>query len=106
MSKDNILNNDDENVKHNFEKKLFIEKLNSQMDEGFKNYKKMLRLMSCDAPISILMLPPEIETILSDNGFTRVNEILDVDFAKIKGLGKIRVGTVNAALSHFLSLVG
>lgn len=72
--------------------------------ESYDSYKKTMLYLSCDAPIAILHLPKVIENILSDNGISRVYDLLDMDLTKIKGLGDSRVRHLTSRLNQFLAM--
>ena len=83
-------------------KKSLDKKVNKKLLESLANYKKVTSMMAADIPISALCLDKATEKILLGNGFLRVYDILDVDFAKIKGLGKIRIRNLSSRLHEFV----
>lgn len=72
--------------------------------ESLGSYRKLMDYMAADAPIGILGLPKTIETILSNNGLTRVYDLLDRDLAEIKGIGVRRARDLTSSLNQFLSM--
>lgn len=81
-----------------------IKKINKQLIESVENYRKCLRRMSSDAPIGALCLAQNIEKILLDQGYSRINELLDLDLTKIKGIGDKRARYLAACLDQFLAM--
>jgi len=77
-------------------KKGFLKQLN--------DYKKYIRTCELDAPIEVLCLPTAILTILRNNGFSRVIEIVGLDFTKIKGLGDTRILYIQSRISQFIGM--
>lgn len=80
------------------------EEIKKKLLGSFENYKRTMLYMSCDAPIEILCLPKAIETILVNDGVSRVYDLLDRDLTKIKGLGDIRRGELASRLNKFISM--
>jgi hypothetical protein len=78
--------------------------INKKLLESLENYNKMLVHSMTDIPLGCLCLEKKIEEILFKNGFRRVFDLVDVDLAKIKGLGKIRIGKITSSLNQFLSM--
>lgn len=79
-------------------------KINEELLKGLTNYRNTLSYMAGDAPIGVLCLPKTIEKILLRNGCLRVYDLFDCDFAKIKGLGKVRIRNLTSSLNEFLSI--
>jgi hypothetical protein len=82
------------------ELKLLNEKVMNQMNF----YNKTVSYMAADAPIEVLCLPKSIESILINQGFLRVYDIIDMDLTKIKGLGKTRIRDLTSCLNQFISI--
>lgn len=80
------------------------EVVDKKLLESFDNYNKFLRLCACDAPLGVLCLPKDIETILIRENITRVYDLLGRNLAEIKGLGKVRIYRLTACLDKFLSV--
>lgn len=80
------------------------EVIDKRLMESFSNYNKFIQLCSCDAPLGVLCLPKDIETILLREGYTRVYDLLNANLTKIKGLGKVRCYRLAACLDKFLSV--
>lgn len=76
--------------------------INKKLLESLENYNKMLLHSMTDIPLGCLCLDNKTEEILFKNGFRRVFDLIDVDLREIKGLGKIRIGKINAGLDQFL----
>lgn len=85
-------------------KKSDEKKIKKQLVESLENYRKIMTIMSSDAPIGVLCLPKAIETILCENGITRVYEVLNCDLTKIKGLGAVRRGQLTTRLDEFIHM--
>ena len=81
-----------------------MQKAKKELLKSVKNYHKMMAFMSADAPIGILCLPKDIETILCNQGCLRVYDLLNRDFTKIKGIGKRRIGHLTSRLDQFFSM--
>lgn len=80
------------------------EVVDKKLLESFENYNKFLHLCACDAPIGVLCLPKDIESILVRENITRVYDLLGRNLTKIKGLGKIRQFRLTACLDKVLSM--
>ena len=87
-----------------FEKDMKMVKLREELLESFNGYKKMMMFLSADAPIEILCLPIAIENILLSQGCLRIYDMIDMDFAKIKGLGPTRLRHLTSRLDQFFSM--
>lgn len=81
------------------------ERLKQELIKSFGRYQKVISLMSVDAPISILCLPKNIEKLLSQNGFLRLYEILDMDFTKIEWLTDANRARLTTSLDQFTSML-
>lgn len=79
-------------------------KINKEIVETVQKYGKLLTYMQADAPIQVLCLSKPIETILLNNGCLRVYDLLDLEFAKIKGLGDLRIRELTTRLNQFISV--
>lgn len=88
----------------NIEQKIEMKKIREEVAKRLINYRKTIDIMAADAPIQVLCLPETIESILLDNGFLRVYDIINVDFTEIKGLGVARIRKLTACLNEFLSM--
>ena len=76
------------------DKNLIIEqttKINKELFERMKSYRNTLNVLACDAPISVLCLPPNLESILIKNKLIRVFDLIygDVNLAEVKGIGEV-----------------
>jgi hypothetical protein len=85
-------------------KKSDIRKINKKLLESLQNYRKMVAFMGADVPIGVLCLPRTTEKILANQGFLRVYDLLDVDFAEIKGIGDSRSRDITSSLNKFFSM--
>lgn len=87
-------------------KKSDIKKINKKLLESLGNYRTFLNYASGDVPIGCLCLEPVIEKILRENGFERVYDLFNNDIAKIKGLGRTRLGQLTSRLNEFIAMQG
>lgn len=81
-----------------------MKKVKKELLKGVKNYHKIMAFMAADAPIGILCLPKDIETILCKEGCLRVYDLLNRDLTKIKGIGKRRIGQLTSRLDQFFAM--
>lgn len=93
-----------EKVNSNFEKEQQLELLRKELKERFLSYNKTMTYLAADAPISILCLDTATERLLLKGGCTRVYDLFNMDFTKIKGLGVVRVRDLTARLDQFVSM--
>ena len=105
MSDNQNLNDIVENVNNNLEHEMQMQKIREKVLQKFQEYKKTIDYMAADAPIEILCLPLKIEKILIKNGLFRIYNLFDVDFTKIKGLGKTRIGQLTSRLDQFFLML-
>ncbi len=89
----------------NVEYEMHLKKVKEEVLKRLAEYQKTISYMSCDAPISILLLPKSMESILSRNGCLRVYDLIDRDFTKIEGLGEAAIGNLTSRLNQFLSML-
>ncbi len=94
-----------ENVNNNLENEMQMQKIRNEVLEKFRDYKKTIHYLAADAPIEILCLPLKIEKLLLRNGYERIYDLFDVDFTKIKGFGKSRIGHLTSCLDQFFSML-
>lgn len=94
-----------ENVNINLENDLKMQKLREELAKRFKDYKTTMSFMATDAPIAVLCLNPSLETILINEGYLRVYDLLNMDFTKIKGIGIVRSRELAASLEQFFSVL-
>ena len=83
-------------------KKSYEKEVEKKLLESLSNYKKVTSMMASDIPLSALCLDKATEKILYKNGFLRAYDILNLDFTKIKGLGKVRIANLTASLHQFV----
>ncbi len=69
-----------------------------------ESYRRVLMFMGANVPIQVLCLPTAIEKILLKEKLFRVYDLIDCDFAKIKGIGDTRAEIVAASLDQFLTM--
>ena len=82
-----------------------LKKIREEVLKKYKDYHKIMLLMSTDAPIEIMCLPKALENILLRNDFLRVYDLINVDFTKIKGLGVKRSRYLATSLDQFVSML-
>lgn len=87
------------------EYELHLEKVRKEVIKKFEDYRITMKFMAADAPIAVLCLKPEVEKILTDQGFLRIYDLFDVDFVKIKGLGVARIRHLTTSLDKFFSML-
>lgn len=106
MNNDNLnLNHNSEFINHNLESQMELQKLKKELMKSFDQYKKTMKYLSADLPIECLCLPSQVENILIEQGYLRIYDLFDVDFAKIKGLGVVRIRDLTTRLNQFLSVL-
>jgi hypothetical protein len=81
-----------------------VSKLHAEVLSRFAGYKKTMRYMSGDMPISALCLPKKLEKKLLDRDFLRVFELFDVDFTKVEWLDKAETRDLTARLNEFIAM--
>lgn len=81
--------------------KSLVKKVSKKLLESLSNYRKITMLMGADVPLESLCLDKKTSQILSDNGFSRIYDLVNTDLTKIKGLGRVRIGYITARLNEF-----
>lgn len=104
MSDINKLIENPETVKNKIEYDEKIKKIRQEVAKKFEDYKKTMQFMAADAPIGILCLPSVIHNALLNHGCSRIYDLFDLDFTKVKGLGVRRIGDLTACLDQFFSM--
>lgn len=99
------LTHDLENVNTSFDSDLDMAKLKKELLVKFKEYQTTMKYLAADAPIEILCLPSSIEHILIDQGFLRVYDLFNVDFAEIKLMGPVRIKQLTTCLDKFFAML-
>ena len=87
-----------------FETDIEFLKLRKEISKSFNEYKNMMKYLSADAPIETLCLPIAIENILVGQGCLRIYDMIDMDLAKVKGLGPTRLRQLTTRLDQFFSM--
>ena len=105
MDDKNNLKESFENINNNFESDIEMAKLKQELKQKFEDYQTTMKFMLADAPIQILCLKPNVETILLNEGFLRIYDLFDVDLTKVKGLGIARIRDLTARLDQFFSML-
>lgn len=67
-------------------------------------YAKVLDRIAADVPIEVLCLPKTIYTILLRAGCRRVCDVLNLDLAKVKGIGKTRQAFLIEVINNFIGM--
>lgn len=80
------------------------EKINLDLLKSLDNYRKNLVYMLGDAPIEALLLEKRTERILIKNGFTRIYDLFDINFAEVKGLDSTRIRDLTTRLNEFIAI--
>mgnify|MGYP001564360847 CR=1 FL=1 len=78
--------------------------INKKISESLQNYNNLLSFMSADIPLEALCLDRKTMTILSKNGISRVFDLINLDFTKIKGIGEIRRRYLTSRLDQFFPI--
>lgn len=104
MNDTNNLKENIENINNKIEYEMELKKLKEVLFEKFEEYQKTIKYLSADAPIEILCLPKQVETILLNNGCLRVYDVLNMDFTKIEGIGPSRLRNLTSRLDQFFSM--
>lgn len=82
-------------------KKSLTKKVTKKLLESLSNYRKITMLMGADVPLESLCLDKKTCQILRDNGFSRIYDLVNTDLAKVKGLGRVRIGYITSRLNEF-----
>lgn len=94
-----------QDINSNFDNDMKMQKLREELSKSFENYKNTMRMLAADAPVEALCLPRTIEKLLLHNGCLRIYDIVDLDFAKIEGLGPIRLRHLTTSVNQFFSMM-
>lgn len=94
-----------ENVKENIEYEMKMQKLKEDLVKSFESYNSTLKYLAADAPIETLCLPASLVDILIGNGILRIYDVFNMDLAKIKGIGPIRLRQLTTSVNQFLSMI-
>ncbi len=94
-----------ENVKENIEYEMKMQKLKEELLKSFESYNSTLKYLAADAPIETLCLSPQLVEILVSNGILRIYDVFNLDLAKIKGIGPVRLRQLTTSLNQFLSML-
>lgn len=81
------------------------EVIKKELIKSFNRYQNVISLMAADAPISVLGLPKNIEKTLSNNGLSRLYQLLNLDFTKIEGLNDVSRNRLTSSLNQFVSML-
>ena len=83
-----------------------VTKINKELFDRMKSYRNTLNVLACDAPISVLCLPPNLESILLKNNLVRVFDLIygDVNLAEVKGIGEVYGNLLTSRINEFLSI--
>ena len=105
MLDDNKLVEDTEKLNTKFEYDRQMQKIREEVAKKLENYRKTINYMAADAPINILCLEPATESALLRHGCSRIYDLFDMDFTKVKGLGAVRIRNLTACLDKFISML-
>ena len=73
-----------------------------EITQSISRYRNIMSKLEADVPIQTLCLPRIIENILLSMGCLRVYDVIDLDLAKIKGLGDTRRALLRSRIDQFL----
>lgn len=104
MNSDNNLIEKLDNINHNFEKDIDMDRLKKELKKKFSDYEVTMKYMLADAPIEILCLKSDVQSILLREGFLRIYDLFNVDLIKVKGLGVVRIKELTTRLDQFFSM--
>lgn len=78
--------------------------INKKISKSLENYNKLLSFMSSDIPLEALCLDKSTMTILSKYGVSRVFDLINLDFTKVKGIGEVRRRYLTSRLDQFFPI--
>lgn len=87
------------------DKDIILAKIRKDLFESLEKYRKTMLFMLGDAPLSVLCLDKATENCLYNHGASRLYDIFNMDFTKVKGLGKTRIRNLTACLDQFFSML-
>lgn len=105
MYDNNNLEQNSENINNNLEIKIDMKKLQEELKRSYESYKKSLRYMAADMPISALCITQSTEKKLYALGYQRIYDLFDVDFTKIEGLNASELRNLTSRFNQFLSML-
>ncbi len=80
-------------------------KLNGdEIAKSVSRYRSVMSLLELDLPLQVLVLPKAIENILLGSGCLRVYDVINLDLAKIKGIGPRRLTVLRSRLNEFVPM--
>lgn len=89
----------------NTQNDLNIERFHREFSENISYYKKSLKFLHCDAPISVLCCSQKLESLLKKNNILRVYDLLDKNFTEIEWLDEFSRRNLTAAFDEFISVL-
>lgn len=87
------------------DKDIVLAKIRKDLFESLEKYRKTMLFMLGDAPLSVLCLDKATENCLYNHGASRLYDIFNMDFTKVKGLGKTRSRNLTSCLDQFFSML-
>jgi hypothetical protein len=94
-----------DDVEKGLDRDKLLREIREKTLQGLKEYEKVISLMACDAPLSVLCIPKIVEKTLNENGIHRVYELLHTDFIKIEALSVIQARDLTARLDQFITML-
>jgi metal-dependent HD superfamily phosphatase/phosphodiesterase len=79
--------------------------IKEEIFKKFLDYRKTLKVMMGDAPISIFCFSKQVEKALIESGCVRVYDLFDLDLVKVKGLSDDSLRNLAARIDEFLSML-
>lgn len=79
--------------------------IKEEIFKKFLEYRKTLKFMMGDAPISIFCFSKPVEKALIESGCVRVYDLFDLDLVKVKGLSNDSLRNLAARIDEFLSML-
>lgn len=79
--------------------------IKEEIFKKFLDYRKTLKFMMGDAPISIFCFSKQVEKALIESGCVRVYDLFDLDLVKVKGLSDDSLRNLASRIDEFLSML-
>ncbi len=75
-----------------------------ELRKQMEHYRNCLQFLGSNVPIQVLCLPKSLENLLLRSGCLRVYDMINLDLAKIKGLGGKSLSLLRSRLDEFFSI--
>ena len=79
-------------------------KFREEMQKAWNNYQTIMQFLEMDAPIEVLCLDKKTESLFRNNGFLRVNDIVNLDLTKIEWLDDRSRRNLTSRLNEFFPI--